>query len=324
MPQVKKRLRRTQKISFCPDCGKRFANETNVLRHMNQPTNGCGSLINEQPSSYLHMPLPEEPVDSPHQSPFIPPRAPPDLFDTLQVPDDLDLPSDILDPQVFDSAVESPNVELYPGASATFAGGKTFMEAFFSDRYGSFRRDNLFYPFASREDWQLGSWLIRSGLSMAETDNFLKLDLVSTLSSIYHLHVCSLVITTTLFDQIKKLLISFRSARQLRLRAEMLPSGPSWKSLPIRPTAPTKRAVTLYYRDPVDCIQALLSNPYFDRHISFVPRKVWSTAARMVRIYDEWLSGDHAWELQVGIRSISFLLTNWYLCRVGYRQDPHY
>lgn len=90
----------------------------------------------------------------------------------------------------------------------------------------------------------------------------------------------------------------------------MLPSGPPWKSLPIRPTVPTKRAVSLYYRDPVECLQALLSHPLFERHISFVPRKVWSTAARLVRVYDEWLSGDHAWELQVStISAVPPLMT---------------
>jgi hypothetical protein len=60
-----------------------------------------------------------------------------------------------------------------------------------------------------------------------------------------------------------------------------------------------KRAMSLYYRDPIECLQALLSHPLFEGHISFISRKVWSTAARSVRIYEDWLSGNHAWELQV-------------------------
>lgn len=79
----------------------------------------------------------------------------------------------------------------------------------------------------------------------------------------------------------------------------MLPSGPRWKSLPLRPSVPTKHQVTLYYRDPIECLQALLSHPLFEHRISFVPRKVWSTAGRAVRVYEDWLSGNHAWELQV-------------------------
>lgn len=109
-------------------------------------------------------------------------------------------------------------------------------------------------------------------------------------------------------EQIKKLPISFKTAKQLRLRAEMLPSGPRWKSQPIRTSVPTKRAVTLFYRDPLECVQALLSHPLLEPHISFVPRKVWSTAARLVRVYDDWLSGNHAWELQVCTIAIIILL----------------
>lgn len=52
------------------------------------------------------------------------------------------------------------------------------MDEFLSDKYGSLRNQNLFYPFASQADWQIGSWLLRSGLSMTAIDSFLSLDLV--------------------------------------------------------------------------------------------------------------------------------------------------
>ena len=50
---------------------------------------------------------------------------------------------------------------------------------------------------------------------------------------------------------------------------------------------------------PIECLQSLLSHPLFAPHISFVPQKVWTSAVRIVRVYEEWLSGDHAWNLQV-------------------------
>ncbi|KAG6372406.1 hypothetical protein JVT61DRAFT_7879 [Boletus reticuloceps] len=59
-----------------------------------------------------------------------------------------------------------------------------------------------------------------------------------------------------------------------------------------------KRSVTLFYRDPIECIQSLLSHPLFEHSINFVPRKVWSTTARLSHIYDEWLMGEHTWDLQ--------------------------
>lgn len=78
-----------------------------------------------------------------------------------------------------DSGATHPgNVEEFPGASQTFPGGRTFMDEFFSDQYGELRKQNLFYPFASQQDWQVASWLLRSRLSMAAIDSFLSLDLV--------------------------------------------------------------------------------------------------------------------------------------------------
>lgn len=58
------------------------------------------------------------------------------------------------------------------------------MDDFFANKHGSLHKENLFYPFASWEDWQLGSWLLRSGLSMVAINKFLSLDLVS-----YHFHI---------------------------------------------------------------------------------------------------------------------------------------
>jgi hypothetical protein len=66
------------------------------------------------------------------------------------------------------------------------------------------------------------------------------------------------------------------------------------------PQHPTKRPVRLFYRDSIECLQALLSHPLFESHISFVPQRVWTSAAKICRIYDQWLSGDRAWSIQVG------------------------
>ena len=67
--------------------------------------------------------------------------------------------------------------------------------------------------------------------------------------------------------------------------------------------APTKQPVRLLYRLALECIQSLLSHLLLYPHISFVPRKVWTLAARVCRIYEDWLSRDRAWEIQVGFIS---------------------
>ena len=174
-----------QKISFCPDCGKRFASEVNILQHMNQPSSSCGHLINDSQVHSFNVPI-QESGQSPHQLPAVLPKILPDIpfdaFDHQTWQDCFDSHSDSFDPQSSDSPIDPDppsNVEYYPESSEAFPGGKMFMKDFFSDRYSLLCQDNLFYPFALQEDWQLGSWLLHSGLSMAKIDSFLKLDLVS-------------------------------------------------------------------------------------------------------------------------------------------------
>ena len=59
-----------------------------------------------------------------------------------------------------------------------FPGGKTFMDFFEMDQYAEERKTNIYFPFASREEWQFASWLLRSRLSLAAIDSLLSLDLV--------------------------------------------------------------------------------------------------------------------------------------------------
>lgn len=69
-------------------------------------------------------------------------------------------------------------VETYEGCSEVFPGGKSFMDNFRQDKYAGERQENLYFPFASREEWQLASWLLRSHLSLSAIDLLLSLDVV--------------------------------------------------------------------------------------------------------------------------------------------------
>ena len=91
--------------------------------------------------------------------------------------------------------------------------------------------------------------------------------------------------------------LSFRSAKELRARAEMLPAGPQWLCETLVPEYPTKQPPRLFYRNLIECLQALLSHLLFEPHMSFVLR-LWTCAAKICRIYDKWLSGDQAWSIQ--------------------------
>ena len=62
---------------------------------------------------------------------------------------------------------------------------------------------------------------------------------------------------------------------------------------------PTKSPVRLFYRDSVECLEALFQHPLFHDKLDFVPRRVYRTAERMVRVYSEWMTGNVAWDIQV-------------------------
>ena len=99
--------------------------------------------------------------------------------------------------------------------------------------------------------------------------------------------------------QIKSLMLSFRTARALRKLIELLPSGPQWKRRSIKPESPAKHDFQLFYRDAIECLQHLIHSPSIKGQIEFVPKKIYSAADRMERVYTEWLTGNRAWELQV-------------------------
>ena len=68
--------------------------------------------------------------------------------------------------------------EHFPDAARIYSTGPTFMDNFDADQYSSHRSANLYYPFNSRQEWELALWLLRSGLSMNAIDRFLKLPMV--------------------------------------------------------------------------------------------------------------------------------------------------
>ena len=164
---------------FCPDCGKRFANETWVLQHMNQPSNTCGSWMNELSRAYHSYSYAAAGIYAPQYQPC-------SNRDTVPGVDDAPAYDGFA---ASEDPVHNPNdgqqedtpsliVNAHPSTPSIYPGGTTFMDKFFADQYADFRRENLYYPFMSRVDWQLASWLLHSCLSMATIDDFLSLELV--------------------------------------------------------------------------------------------------------------------------------------------------
>ncbi|KIM51910.1 hypothetical protein SCLCIDRAFT_33084 [Scleroderma citrinum Foug A] len=181
---------------------------------------------------------------------------------------DTGLPDHASPPPPFNNSIESQHrqlpgatrfVETYQGCAEMFPRGETFMSQFRNDQYAEQRQQNIYFPWASRQEWAFASWLLHSRLSMAMIDSLLSLEMI------------------------KNIPLSFRSAKELRTHAEILPSGPWWLCKTLPTEYPTKQPPRVFYRDPIECLQSLLSHLLFESHISFVPRR-WGLHLEMQEV----------------------------------------
>lgn len=76
-----------------------------------------------------------------------------------------------------------PTVDHFPGAAEIYGEGPNIMDDFDADTYAEERKENLYYPFASEDEWDVASFLLRSHLTVKELDNFFSLNLVSNIYS---------------------------------------------------------------------------------------------------------------------------------------------
>lgn len=164
-------------------CGKIFMKESSVARHLSQPRTSCHSSIRDMVdiSQFAELVEPRQRSLDPLSSQF------PSRTDRERVSYDPD-PEDGMDFGIggdhFDTVGEEPSSaeEWYEGAGTCYSqDGTTFLDIFDADEYADCRKDNLFYPFASRNEWEVADFLLRSPLSMAAINEFLALSMVCNL-----------------------------------------------------------------------------------------------------------------------------------------------
>jgi len=156
----------------CPSCGKGgFATHNAVSRHMSQPRSGCSTWFDNLVR--IHEDLGRDDNG-------------PNYLRTVDLQpkniDEYDVRGND-DEEMHDGTQEgdSEPIKYFLGATKVFSGGSTFLNKFEVDQFNECRSSNIYYPFASRGEWQMGSWLLRSGLSMSAINAFLSLDLVHPL-----------------------------------------------------------------------------------------------------------------------------------------------
>lgn len=88
----------------------------------------------------------------------------------------------------------------------------------------------------------------------------------------------------------------------MRARIEMLPAVPQWKHQTVDVPAgfKTKTPIVLYWRNPLEVVKDLYRNPIFSSCLEHNPYCLYSVSRPEDRIYNEFMSGQFAWDYQVG------------------------
>ncbi|KAG1852184.1 hypothetical protein F4604DRAFT_1933749 [Suillus subluteus] len=153
-------------VLTCPNCGKTFTKDSGVARHLSQPRTSCHSSIWDivdispfaevEPLLHLTSPQadPEEQAGSMH-----------DENDQVHINFDGDFNFIEDGFRVAEGSLE----EWYEGAGMCYSeDGLIFLDVFDADEYADYRKDNLFYPFTSKEEWEISYFLLCSPLTTLE------------------------------------------------------------------------------------------------------------------------------------------------------------
>ncbi|KAG1833676.1 hypothetical protein DFJ58DRAFT_736005 [Suillus subalutaceus] len=136
------------------------------------------------------------------------------------------------------------------------------------------REQNQYFPFASKPDWEMASYILRSDLSMAEIDEYLNLEFTKTLP-------CHFALRENSEDVL--------NCSQLPLNGSIKKSLPSFqRQKPFKYFIGTQSSACSHFS----------SHPLLAASFDFIPCKVYESAERAVRVYHGFMTGDHAWNLQ--------------------------
>ena len=99
-----------------------------------------------------------------------------------------------------------------------------------------------------------------------------------------------------LWKVVNKLGLSYNTAKELDHMIDTLLGQPPFKSQNFTIGG---ELLTFYFRDVMQCIQALYGDPEFAHELVFVPERHYADPERTCRIYSEIHTGDWWWAVQV-------------------------
>ncbi|KLO05486.1 hypothetical protein SCHPADRAFT_946867 [Schizopora paradoxa] len=167
-------------------------------------------------------------------------------------------------------------IDEYDGAGEDFGEGNTILDEISLAYFVEQRRTNRYFPFKNKDDWEVAAWISTSGLSMAETDRFLKLQFVASSDK-----------------------LSYKSAKQLHAIIAKLPKPPAWKAREIIVEGgSTRKPIIFLYRDGLELFKYLFGNPILQGRMQLAPFREWADAMRDLQVFGDPMSSNLPWEIQ--------------------------
>ncbi|KAG1830798.1 hypothetical protein EV424DRAFT_1470212 [Suillus variegatus] len=184
------------------------------------------------------------------------------------------------------SSASSTTGSYHPRSGYVFGVGNNLFDRLQEDQYEYRRKINTYYPFHDEGEWELARFLVEN-LTQTQIDKFLKLKWFHTRPR-----------------------PSFTSKDQLLDWIDALPSFVPWKVSTMEFTGyKTTYPLQLIWRDALEVVKQLFSDPVFANHITFQPHVV-NTGGQ--REYGDYMSADMAWKIQdhlpVGATQVPIIL----------------
>lgn len=218
----------------CPSCGKHFANDSFVLRHMNHPRTSCQNWFQFLASMRLEQSTSTSDDNSDRET-----------ANDCESADDRETASDHETANDHEETLATATQVVHPNTPSIFGLGAGFMDQFRADPLAGKRSENVYHLFSSKEEWGLASWLSCSGLSMRAIDDLLALPIV-------RVHLC---VTYSLSHQASRF-STFHSPLQPRKHY-----APTWTNSPKPPngTCKTSRSTDIKPQSQSCCFTAIHS-----------------------------------------------------------------
>ncbi|TFK53469.1 hypothetical protein OE88DRAFT_1643214 [Heliocybe sulcata] len=137
---------------------------------------------------------------------------------------------------------------------------------------------NPFYPFSTELDWRVAKWAVEEGPGKKAFDCFLDI------------------------PGIKECLgLSYKNMRQIYQTIDSIPPRAAWKTAYISLADNPNEKHLVQYRNPLEIIKSLISNPSHAKSMVYSPKKVYTNSTRSKRIYTEMWTGKWWHAVQAGL-----------------------